>query len=101
MMKILTEEVHILDEEILTVAAFYDITVRTAYSLPVMEAEFGTDIAEMVQTLQRKENEICIRIHMAVQGMIAGIREKNQSIGMRKPGNFGKKSIGRVFSVSR
>ena len=57
MMKILTEEAHILDEEILTVAAFYDITVQTAYYRPVMEAEFGTDIAEMVQMLRRKENE--------------------------------------------
>lgn len=57
MMKILTDEAHMQDDETLTVAAFYDITVRTAYSRPVMEAEFGTDITEMVQMLRRKENE--------------------------------------------
>lgn len=38
-------------------AAFYDITLRTTYSRPVIEAEFGADIAEMVQTLRRNENE--------------------------------------------
>jgi Guanosine polyphosphate pyrophosphohydrolases/synthetases len=57
MMKILIEEVHILDDETLTVAAFYDIIVRTTYSRSVMEAEFGTNIAEMVQILQQKKNE--------------------------------------------
>ncbi len=55
--KILIEEAHIQDEMILTVAAFHDITVCTTYSRPVMEAEFGADIAEMVQTLRRNENE--------------------------------------------
>lgn len=57
MIKILIEEAHIQDEMILTVAAFYDITVRTTYSLPAIEAKFGTDIAEMVQILRRKESE--------------------------------------------
>lgn len=57
MIKILIEEAHIQDEMILTVAAFYDITVRTTYARSLIEAEFGADIAEMVQILRRNKNE--------------------------------------------
>ena len=56
-MKILVDEAKVQDDKVLTAAALYNITELTDYSRPVIEKEFSSDIAEMVQFLRRTQEE--------------------------------------------
>ncbi len=56
-MKILTNEANITSDKVLTVAALHDTIEDTECTFEDIEVEFGTDIAEAVNLLSRKDGQ--------------------------------------------